>query len=86
MTPRLSVAPRPLPGETLPSWVGRIAARHRLSPAEAMDGLVPGRARGWWNAGGSGRAADPAADAALASAAGLPPGALAAPRDPVAAV
>lgn len=86
MTPRLSVAPRPLLGETVPSWVERIAARHRLAPAEAMDGLVPGRARGWWKAGGSGAFADAATDAALASAAGLPLGALAALRDPAAAV
>lgn len=84
MIRRLSVAPRPFPGETIWSWVRRIAARHRLAPAELMDGLLPDRPRGWWGTGGSDRGDDPAADAALAAAAGLPHAAVTALRDPVA--
>jgi hypothetical protein len=38
----LPLAPRPLPGEALRSWIGRVAARYDLSPAALIAGLRDG--------------------------------------------
>lgn len=72
---RLPVAPRPLPGEALSSWVSRFAARYGLELDRFMAALVPGV--NWTEAGGAMRLLDrgptpPGTDAALAMAANLP--------------
>ena len=39
----IPLAPRPLPGEAVTSWIGRIAARYDLPPAALITGLRDGR-------------------------------------------
>lgn len=64
----LPLAPRPLPGEALPSWVGRVGARYDLSAPEFLACLRVDRGAYAPHASRLDRAADAELDRSLAAA------------------